>query len=64
MQDPSGGKNGPFSRVIDFHYVSFVNQIGKPLSFVLFLTQAGAILNEIKRKIFTRQSTVERKVKH
>ncbi|ASI58950.1 hypothetical protein CA952_24550 [Raoultella ornithinolytica] len=34
-----------------FHYVSFVKQIGKPLSFVLFLHHHDAVLNETKRKI-------------
>ncbi|ATM03557.1 hypothetical protein CRN15_05190 [Raoultella planticola] len=34
-----------------FHYVSFVKQIGKLLSFVLFLHHHDAVLNETKRKI-------------
>ncbi|MCI1899373.1 MAG: hypothetical protein LKI85_13510 [Enterobacter sp.] len=34
-----------------FHYVSFVKQIGKLLSFVLFLHHHNAGLNETKRKI-------------
>ncbi|EFE05792.1 hypothetical protein CIT292_10769 [Citrobacter youngae ATCC 29220] len=34
-----------------FHCVSFVKQIGKPLSFVLFLYHHDAVLNETKRKI-------------
>jgi hypothetical protein len=36
-----------------FHYVSFVKQIGKPLSFVLFLYHHDAGLNETKRKMKT-----------
>ncbi|EFO1267892.1 hypothetical protein DXV38_07460 [Escherichia albertii] len=34
-----------------FHYVSFVNQIRKPLSFVLFLSHHDAVSIETKRKI-------------
>ncbi|AYL67731.1 hypothetical protein CUC50_17575 [Citrobacter werkmanii] len=34
-----------------FHCVSFVKQIGKLLSFVLFLNHHDAVLNETKRKI-------------
>ncbi|APR33975.1 hypothetical protein BTW28_13105 [Citrobacter freundii] len=34
-----------------FHCVSFVKQIGNPLSFVLFLYHHHAVLNETKRKI-------------
>ncbi|OXU11774.1 hypothetical protein B9P84_11240 [Citrobacter braakii] len=33
-----------------FHCVSFVKQIGKLLSFVLFLYHHDAVLNETKRK--------------
>lgn len=36
-----------------FHCVSFVKQIGKPLSFVLFLHHHHAGLNETKRKMTT-----------
>ncbi|PKE87829.1 hypothetical protein CW273_17500 [Escherichia coli] len=40
-----------YSRFSDFHYVSFVNQIRKLLSFVLFLSHHDAVSTETKRKI-------------
>ncbi|EFK16578.1 hypothetical protein HMPREF9541_01029 [Escherichia coli MS 116-1] len=40
-----------YSRFTDFHYVSFVNQIRKLLSFVLFLSHHDAVSTETKRKI-------------
>ncbi|WP_204361753.1 hypothetical protein, partial [Escherichia coli] len=40
-----------YSRFTNFHYVSFVNQIRKLLSFVLFLSHHDAVSTETKRKI-------------
>ncbi len=46
-----GALSARYSIAETFHYVSFVKQIGKLLSFVLFSQDHDAVLTETKRKI-------------